>query len=240
MRSLYLSLEASTPTASVALIDMERGSSVATVDMRARDGERLLPAVVELFHSSGRPMSDVVRIVCSSGPGGFTGLRIAAAVAKGLAESLGVSLYRASPLALLAIGEAMFSSQDKRNGSAPYGKRPVIAILDAMRDEWYVESFYWDARDDEPGTTGPRVARLTRPDIVALAARVGGKIVGVGGGTFEGGREATPQANHIVGLTLGVHYDEVDIAAWEPEYGRLAEAQVKWEAKHGRALGESP
>ena len=27
-----------------------------------------------------------------------------------------------------------------------------------------------------------------------------------------------------------------DLAAWEPTYGRLAEAQVKWEATHGRSL----
>jgi tRNA threonylcarbamoyladenosine biosynthesis protein TsaB len=27
-----------------------------------------------------------------------------------------------------------------------------------------------------------------------------------------------------------------DLATWEPNYGRLAEAQVKWEAAHGRAL----
>jgi tRNA threonylcarbamoyladenosine biosynthesis protein TsaB len=28
----------------------------------------------------------------------------------------------------------------------------------------------------------------------------------------------------------------VNLAAWEPIYGRMAEAQVKWEAAHGRAL----
>jgi tRNA threonylcarbamoyladenosine biosynthesis protein TsaB len=28
----------------------------------------------------------------------------------------------------------------------------------------------------------------------------------------------------------------VDLASWEPDYGRLAEAQVRWEAEHGRAL----
>ena len=27
-----------------------------------------------------------------------------------------------------------------------------------------------------------------------------------------------------------------DLARWEPMYGRLAEAQVKWEATHGRPL----
>jgi tRNA threonylcarbamoyladenosine biosynthesis protein TsaB len=28
----------------------------------------------------------------------------------------------------------------------------------------------------------------------------------------------------------------VDLASWEPSYGRLAEAQVRWEAAHGRPL----
>jgi len=28
----------------------------------------------------------------------------------------------------------------------------------------------------------------------------------------------------------------VNLAAWEPIYGRMAEAQVRWEAEHGRAL----
>jgi len=28
----------------------------------------------------------------------------------------------------------------------------------------------------------------------------------------------------------------VDLASWEPDYGRLAEAQVRWEAAHGRPL----
>jgi tRNA threonylcarbamoyladenosine biosynthesis protein TsaB len=31
----------------------------------------------------------------------------------------------------------------------------------------------------------------------------------------------------------------VDIDTWEPQYGRLAEAQVKWEAAHGRPLPAS-
>jgi tRNA threonylcarbamoyladenosine biosynthesis protein TsaB len=30
--------------------------------------------------------------------------------------------------------------------------------------------------------------------------------------------------------------DPADLASWEPSYGRLAEAQVKWEAAHGRSL----
>jgi len=29
----------------------------------------------------------------------------------------------------------------------------------------------------------------------------------------------------------------VEITTWEPEYGRKAEAQVRWETAHGRELG---
>jgi hypothetical protein len=28
----------------------------------------------------------------------------------------------------------------------------------------------------------------------------------------------------------------VDLASWEPDYGRVAEAQRRWEAAHGRAM----
>jgi hypothetical protein len=28
----------------------------------------------------------------------------------------------------------------------------------------------------------------------------------------------------------------VDLATWEPQYGRVAEAQAKWEREHGRPL----
>jgi hypothetical protein len=30
---------------------------------------------------------------------------------------------------------------------------------------------------------------------------------------------------------------QVDLAGWEPDYGRKAEAQSRWEAAHGRSLG---
>ena len=30
----------------------------------------------------------------------------------------------------------------------------------------------------------------------------------------------------------------VALDGWEPSYGRLAEAQVKWEAAHGRPLAD--
>ena len=46
-------------------------------------------------------------------------------------------------------------------------------------------------------------------------------------------------ARDMVVLSEGELLHPVELASWEPDYGRLAEAQVKWEAAHGRALGQA-
>lgn len=243
MTELTLVLEASTPTGSLALVAGESVVAESNVAMRARDGEQLLPAVVALLRSANRATTDLGRIVCSSGPGGFTGLRIAAAIGKGLAESLGVPLWGVSSLALLAAqaaGEAGARAPAglDRAGRAA-GSGDVVAIIDAMRDEWYVQHFAPSPDDARRISAQSEVVRLTRDGIVALAARTGATVVGDGAATFGGGADVTPRARHIVALDAGALLHPVDIASWEPDYGRLAEAQVKWEATHGRALGRA-
>ena len=57
-------------------------------------------------------------------------------------------------------------------------------------------------------------------------------VIGAAAGTAE------PHAAGCVGLMDTIERaGPVDLERWEPSYGRLAEAQVKWEASHGRALG---
>jgi tRNA threonylcarbamoyladenosine biosynthesis protein TsaB len=55
-----------------------------------------------------------------------------------------------------------------------------------------------------------------------------------------GPSEAVKLCPHARGLARlawdGSFVRRVDPAAWEPDYGRLAEAQVRWEAAHQRAL----
>ena len=48
---------------------------------------------------------------------------------------------------------------------------------------------------------------------------------------------ATPRAGAAAALgTLLAAAGPVDLDTWEPDYGRKAEAQVKWEAVHGRPM----
>lgn len=247
MADLTLVLEASAGSGSLALLRGDDLVAESGVPMRGHDGERLMPALVQLLRETGAATHDLQRIVCGGGPGGFTSLRIAAAIAKGLAESLGVELWAVSSLALLAAGERGEAGEawheqgaapddDMAGHQAPARRRDVLAVLDALRGEWYSQRFGFGPDGTVMAVDAP--ALRDRASLEGEAASRGGaRIVGVGADAFDGGRVATPFARHVSRLSKGPLLHPVDLARWEPDYGRLAEAQVKWEKAHGRPLG---
>jgi len=105
--------------------------------------ERLLPMVQEVFAEGGLALAALDAIAFGRGPGGFTGLRIAAGVTQGLAFGAGLPVVPVSDLAALAVRAATLHSA-----------RHVLACLDAR-----MAQVYWAPFD---------CADLTAP--VALAA----------------------------------------------------------------------
>ena len=53
-----------------------------------KHSERLMPAVRSLLEEAGLPARELDLIICSTGPGSFTGIRIGLATAKGLADGV--------------------------------------------------------------------------------------------------------------------------------------------------------
>lgn len=215
---ITLALDASTYTGTVALLDGDRLLAERSAGMRGETEERLMPAVVECLESGGWPELPVDRVVCGGGPGSFTSLRIAGAIAKGLAASLGAPLFSAPSLALIVTGQPHVAA----------GR--YLAAIDAMRGESFVAAIEIDASG--------RLARMGNVDRVpttTLAAVADGAVLmGPASGVIAG-----PHARGVARL-LGTRWlQEVDLDRWEPDYGRLAEAQVKWEAAHGRPLPAS-
>src|SRR5688500_19121473 len=105
MSGSTLVLDASTYTASVALVEGDTLLRERAVAMRDPRHERLMPAVAELLCDRG--MRDIARIVCGAGPGSFTSLRIAASIAKRLAVASGTPWCGFSSLAIsVAAAEA--------------------------------------------------------------------------------------------------------------------------------------
>ena len=221
MSVLTLALDASTYTASVALVREDTLIVERSVAMRDPRHERLMPAVADILATV--EMRDVARIVCGAGPGSFTSLRIAASIAKGLAAASQRPLFGVSSLALMVAGT-----------TPPVEEGRWLVLLDAMRGESFAQLFEVSSAGRISEASDLRVVKEEEiaPMARALKAR-----------TLGQGREvgAVPHARGV--LRLGQHSSlqvPVDLAAWEPDYGRLAEAQVRWEAAHGRALDSRP
>jgi tRNA threonylcarbamoyladenosine biosynthesis protein TsaB len=224
-RSITLTIEGATYQGSVAVI---RGAEVvAERRLQAEDGgipragrgERLMPAVAECLEEAGVRGSDIARIVCGAGPGSFTSLRVAGSVAKGLASGYGVELYAVSSLLLIVSGA---------QPSLPNGK--YLAVLDAMRGEFFAAHINLQqgrAVQSEP----PALISAALLDEVRLKERAI-RVIGPGQEI-----DAHPHARGVAPILASiVESGPVNLAAWEPDYGRLAEAQVRWEAAHGRPL----
>src|SRR5688572_17484456 len=77
----------------------------ATLDERREHASRLVPSIEKVLERAAMRITDVGGIVVGEGPGSFTGVRVAAATAKGLAHALGVPLWAFSSLAAAALAD---------------------------------------------------------------------------------------------------------------------------------------
>lgn len=134
MRRWLLTLDASTPTTVVALGELdapEPRASVASSDGANQTSEKLEGHVRHVLHECQITLEDVTAIAAGIGPGTFTGTRVTAAFAKGLAVGLGQGVHPISTLEALA-WEVLEPSA---------GRREVLAMLDARRGEVYAATY---------------------------------------------------------------------------------------------------
>lgn len=104
-----LVVDASSTLCSVALSHQGQCWQLVEAQPR-RQAQLLLPMVDRILHQAGIEKSALQGIAYGCGPGSFTGLRIAAAVAQGLALALALPIYGISSLQGLA--QAVFASSD--------------------------------------------------------------------------------------------------------------------------------
>jgi tRNA threonylcarbamoyladenosine biosynthesis protein TsaB len=188
--------------------------------MRDREREALMPAVADVLAEAGLAVTRVERVVCGAGPGSFTSLRIAGGIAKGLAFANAVPLVPVSSLALLVAS---------RDGLAP-GR--YLGAIDALRGEHYVAAFQLTKGGELTAEGG--FTLVPSAELADHAARAGAELIAAGA---TSGGEIAPHARAAARLGRLIDASPAaDLATWEPAYGRLAEAQVKWEAAHGRPL----
>lgn len=133
----FLAFDTSTDQLSVALTDGVRvwqhsgpGGALASTT--------LIPAILALLAESGLALGDLEAIAFGRGPGSFTGLRTACAVAQGLA----FGANRGAGIAVLPVDTLLAVAEEARwqraDADAPL---TVTALLDARMSEMYVQRY---------------------------------------------------------------------------------------------------
>lgn len=218
-----LVVEAATSAGSLALLQRDSAAApwqlLASTDVVMGSGRAdvLTPAISVMCATAGVLLSSLSGVVCGSGPGSFTSLRIASALVKGLAFGLGAPLFAIPSLLLAAAGAS----------DAPPAFGPVLVVLDALRGEYYAQRV--DVSAAGFARRDGALQRVARPDLAALAGEA--RLLEV-----DAARGVRPSAAAARWCEPWTSFGPQSVDDWAPEYGRLAEAQVQWEATHGRPL----
>jgi tRNA threonylcarbamoyladenosine biosynthesis protein TsaB len=125
--SNLLAIECSQRAGSVALT--RDGDEIEFIGFASggREEDLLLPSIDALLHKAGLTPDELGGIGVSIGPGGFTGLRIAVATAKGIAEVTGCLLH--------AVPSALVAAEAIKDDLAP-GDRVVVASAAKLDTCW--------------------------------------------------------------------------------------------------------
>ena len=136
----FLAFDTSTDRMSIAVTD---GSRVwqHSGPGGAQASATLIPSILALLVEAGIALGELDAIAFGRGPGSFTGLRTACAVAQGLAfganSGAGIEVLPIDTLMAVA-EEARFQQQ---GAEVVEGTVKVTALLDARMDEMYVQSY---------------------------------------------------------------------------------------------------
>jgi tRNA threonylcarbamoyladenosine biosynthesis protein TsaB len=235
-----IAIETSSRHGSVAIFHGPQLLQTIDLPVGNRHATELMPAISSLTAAAGWKPEQINHVYLSLGPGSFTGLRIAIAIARAMHQAVGCKLLGVPTLDVIA-------------ENAPASCAYVVPILDAKRSQVFAARYRREAvglaRDAEPALVNPE--EYLR-ETLQLA---NGATVGLLGEGVEYHRNALasitatnlqiidsaswpPRAAtvHRLGYRLAQQGAFADPATLLPIYIRLPEAEEVWRKKHGLPL----
>ena len=152
----FLAFDTSTDVMSIALADGVRVHA-HTGPGGAKASTTLIPAILALLADAGMALGDLQAIAFGRGPGSFTGLRTACAVAQGLAFGANGGVG----IPVLPIDTLMALAEEARLQRL---SAHITALLDARMDEMYMQRYSCS----EGILTAVGECELVRPEHLAL------------------------------------------------------------------------
>lgn len=213
-----LAFDTSSKALSVALLEDENRLAELTLTIKKNHSITLMPTIEFLMANIDWKPTDLDRIVVAEGPGSYTGLRIAVATAKTLAQTLKIDLVGVSSLLALVPEEI--------EGLA-------IPVMDARRNHVYA-GFYQEDQLVYPEGHLSFEAVLKR-------AKGAEKVTFLGEveAFREQIQEALPNAQMVETLPdavrigrLGLTKEAVSVHGFVPNYLKRVEAEENWLKDH--------
>ncbi|WP_293873509.1 tRNA (adenosine(37)-N6)-threonylcarbamoyltransferase complex dimerization subunit type 1 TsaB [Streptococcus sp. A12] len=213
-----LAFDTSSKALSVALLEEENRLAELTLTIKKNHSITLMPTIEFLMASIDWKPTDLDRIVVAEGPGSYTGLRIAVATAKTLAQTLKIDLVGVSSLLALVPEEI--------EGLA-------IPVMDARRNHVYA-GFYQEDQLVYPEGHLSFEAVLER-------AKGAEKVTFLGEveAFREQIQEGLPSAQMVETLPdavrigrLGLTKEAVSVHGFVPNYLKRVEAEENWLKDH--------
>jgi tRNA threonylcarbamoyladenosine biosynthesis protein TsaB len=177
-----LAIDTALAACSAAILDTDGGIIAReSLPMLRGHAEALIPLLGRVTKQANMAFADVDRVVVTTGPGSFTGLRVGIAAARGIALAIGKQAVGVSTLSAYA---------------APYlaadDSAPVVVAIDARHSHVYLQVFGAGGRT----LVTPRLAPLR--EAVRAAARAPARIVGSFAQAVVDGLAATDAAPLLV------------------------------------------
>jgi tRNA threonylcarbamoyladenosine biosynthesis protein TsaB len=126
-----LGIDSSGNTASLALLENEVLIAEYTINHKKTHSQTLLPMMEAMLSMAETDVSELDAIAIASGPGSFTGLRIGAANAKGIAGALKIPIIPVPTLEALSYHCSGWSGV-------------ICPLMDARRNQVYTGVYEWN------------------------------------------------------------------------------------------------
>ncbi|MHC4740787.1 MAG: tRNA (adenosine(37)-N6)-threonylcarbamoyltransferase complex dimerization subunit type 1 TsaB [Planctomycetota bacterium] len=238
-QELILILETSSRIGSVALAQGPEILAQTNFTAPMRHSAEIFGAITELMQRFDRKPEQITDIYISIGPGSFTGLRIAVAIAK--------AMYLANNLRIVTVDTLDVIAQNAPCDPQPANFRRIAPILDAKRNQFYVAAYRQPDATTSQTTTWQRLipdSLMTAPEFLEQFADSTEPIALLGDGLLyhenkfqsEGTivldeKYWSPQAEkvHALGYQLALAGKFADPLTLTPTYIRRPEAEEKWQ-----------
>ncbi|MCU0984393.1 MAG: tRNA (adenosine(37)-N6)-threonylcarbamoyltransferase complex dimerization subunit type 1 TsaB [Acetobacteraceae bacterium] len=198
---LLLCLDASLARTGAALVRLGPGGAAVLAEREAEGGQGQAAQVALLAEAvladAGTAARALDAVAATVGPGGFTGIRAALALARGLADGAAI------PLLAVTTAEALAAPR--------IGAAPVAVIIDSRRGHRFVQLF-------RPGAGLPRAdGTLATADTAGLAAIIPAGAVTVGDAP-EATIQALPRARDLAAIAAARQAGQMPPLAAQPLY----------------------